>query len=234
MDYVNNWSRPLTLALGATTAVLDLPDGNYRLTCADGEGRSATRWECIDAVVAGNAATLTRAREGTTPQEWPAGSVVYCAITAGGLADILAQLGGSGDTAQYNSGATLDLSAGVPADFIWLSVPPGNAQAAITLPALSGNGPRGIGISPGDSMQLRKFVILVGGSAGLGGFAQIKITAPPGAQVLCSAASTTPDEGRSAVFAAGPETRIEVELFSDYVLLTVTPLSFPDQPDQPI
>lgn len=230
MDYVNNWSRPLTLALGATTAPLDLPDGNYRLTCADGEGPSATRWEYIDAAVVGSAATLTRAREGTAAQEWPAGSVVYCAITAGGLADILAQIDDAGVTAQYNSGAALDLSAGVPADFIWLSVPGDTAQAVIMLPALTGDGPGSDEINAGDSMQLRKFIILVLASTGLGGFAQVKVTAPLGARVLCNVASTTPDEGRSAVFAASSRNRIEVELFSDYVLLTVTSLSFPSEP----
>lgn len=92
MDYVNNWSRPLTLAIGATTAVLDLPDGSYRLTCADAAGQLATRWEYLDALVVGNNATLTRAREGTTAQDWPAGSLIYCSITAGTLVDVFIQL----------------------------------------------------------------------------------------------------------------------------------------------
>lgn len=92
MDFVNNWSRGLTLALGATAAVLDLPDGTYRLTCADALGQSATRWECIDAVVAGTNATLVRGLEGTTDQLWPEGSVIYCSVTAAGLADLFAQL----------------------------------------------------------------------------------------------------------------------------------------------
>ncbi len=89
MDFVNNWSRPITLAAGATTLALDLPDGSYRLTLAD-KSAGATRWEIIDASVAAGTATLTRAQEGTTDQAWPDGSVIYCGLTAGTLAQLAA------------------------------------------------------------------------------------------------------------------------------------------------
>lgn len=89
MDFVNNWSRPITLAAGATSLALDLPDGSYRLTLAD-KSAGATRWEIIDASVAAGTATLTRAQEGTTDQAWPEGSVIYCTLTAGTLAQLAA------------------------------------------------------------------------------------------------------------------------------------------------
>lgn len=90
MNFANNWIQGITLAPGATSAALDLPDGSYRLTLSD--AAIATRWEIVDAVVATGVGTLTRAREGTTDQDWPAGSLIYGSITAGLLADIFAQL----------------------------------------------------------------------------------------------------------------------------------------------
>lgn len=89
MKHINNWQRPITLAAGAATAALDLPDGTYRLTLSDA-GRS--RIEIIDAVVAAGVGALSRGLEGTADQEWPAGSVVYSALTAGQVA-ILAAAG---------------------------------------------------------------------------------------------------------------------------------------------
>ncbi|RMH95879.1 hypothetical protein EA795_20740, partial [Stutzerimonas nitrititolerans] len=73
LTFVNNWLREISLPQGATACPLDLPDGEYRLTLADAAS-GATRWEIVDAVVLGGAATLVRAREGTADQEWPAGS----------------------------------------------------------------------------------------------------------------------------------------------------------------
>lgn len=89
MRYVNNYSEPIELAQGVTSATLSLPDGDYRLTLTDAE---RTRWEIIDALVAAGSATLTRAQEGTADQAWPAGSVIYCAVTAGQLNSLLARI----------------------------------------------------------------------------------------------------------------------------------------------
>lgn len=97
MNYVNNWLREITLEQGATSCPLDLPDGEYRLTLAD-SAAGATRWEIVDATVEGGAATLTRAREGTADQDWPSGSVIYCALTAGTLAVMAGGGGGADDT----------------------------------------------------------------------------------------------------------------------------------------
>jgi hypothetical protein len=94
MNFVNNWSQAVTLAPGATSLALDLPDGTYRLTLADAAA-GATRWEIVDAAVSAGTAVLTRALEGTTDQDWPADSVVYCGLTAGTL-DALSQPSSAG------------------------------------------------------------------------------------------------------------------------------------------
>ena len=93
-DYVNNYLEPVTLALGATTLDLSLPDGDYLLTLTDSQ-TAPTRWEIVQAVVVSGTATLTRAQEGTTDQLWSSGSVIYCALTAGAIG---AMGGGSADT----------------------------------------------------------------------------------------------------------------------------------------
>ncbi|WP_298187836.1 hypothetical protein [uncultured Pseudomonas sp.] len=88
MNYVNNWLRPITLGAADTSAALDLPDGSYRLCISDASG---ALFEVVDAVAVSGTATLTRGLEGTTAQEWPAGSSIYCSVTAG----MLAGFGGS-------------------------------------------------------------------------------------------------------------------------------------------
>ena len=86
MDYVNFWKREITLAVDAETATLDLPDGTYALVISDTLGAGASAHEIVLADVASGTATLQRGQEGTEAQAWPAGSVVYCALTAGQLA----------------------------------------------------------------------------------------------------------------------------------------------------
>lgn len=83
MDYVNNWQRPITLGSADTSVALDLPDGTYRLSISDAD---RSLFEVVEAVVTSGTATLTRALEGTTAQEWAAGSSIYCSVTAGVLA----------------------------------------------------------------------------------------------------------------------------------------------------
>lgn len=82
MNFINNWRRAIALPAGVTVLDLDLPDGNYRLTVADSDVPPA-RYEIVQAVVAGGVASLIRGQEGTDDQEWPAGSVIICAVTAG-------------------------------------------------------------------------------------------------------------------------------------------------------
>lgn len=85
MQFVNNWSRPIQLGASDDSASLELPDGVYRLTITD---QDQTAHEIVGAVVDGGYAELERGLEGTTPQNWPSGSVIYCSLTAetvGGL-----------------------------------------------------------------------------------------------------------------------------------------------------
>lgn len=90
MDFVNNWSRPIALAAGAgsVSGLTGLPDGDYTLTLTD-SATAPTRWEIVLATVVAGTATLQRAQEGTTDQEWPSGSIAYSSITAGVLHGIL-------------------------------------------------------------------------------------------------------------------------------------------------
>lgn len=91
MNLINNWRQQLALAQSAASVELELPDGEYLLTLSDGLGAAATRWEYIRATVASGAATLERAQEGSTDQEWPAESWIYCSVTAGVLSELYAQ-----------------------------------------------------------------------------------------------------------------------------------------------
>lgn len=45
--------------------------------------------------VAGNVCAITRAQEGTTEQDWPAGTMVQCRLTAGSLNSLAQAIGGS-------------------------------------------------------------------------------------------------------------------------------------------
>jgi hypothetical protein len=91
MNFVNFWQRPITLGIAATEANLDLPDGYYQLVITDAPSvQAATVWEVTGASVSTGVATLFRGLEGTTPLEWPSGSLVLCSITAGSLDDLFA------------------------------------------------------------------------------------------------------------------------------------------------
>lgn len=92
MNYVNFWKREITLVASAETATLDLPDGTYVLVISDALGAAASAHEVIRADVASGTATLQRGQEGTEAQSWPAGSIIYCALTAGQLARLGAPL----------------------------------------------------------------------------------------------------------------------------------------------
>jgi hypothetical protein len=108
MAYINNYLEPIELAQGATSAALNLPDGEYRLTLSDA---ARANWEIVDAVVTTGSATLTRAREGTTDQAWPAGSVIYCAVTAEKLNELVATVQRL-DALLGERTVTVDVSAG--------------------------------------------------------------------------------------------------------------------------
>jgi len=84
-NFINNWWEPVELAPGVTVLDVALANGTYRLTFSDAVGLAAERWEIAEAVVVSGSATLTRGLEGTLEQDWPAGSVMYIAVTAGFL-----------------------------------------------------------------------------------------------------------------------------------------------------
>jgi hypothetical protein len=92
MNFINNYAQQVQLALGAQALALDLPDGSYRLTLSDGRGQAATRWEYLQATVTDGVASLQRGAEGSIDQDWPAGSWIYCSVTAGVLAELYSQL----------------------------------------------------------------------------------------------------------------------------------------------
>ncbi|TLX54860.1 hypothetical protein DN824_20470 [Stutzerimonas nosocomialis] len=125
MNFVNNWSRDITLAAGATALALDLPDGEYRLTISDG-----SRWEIVGATVTEGQAQLTRGLEGTDEQDWPDGSLIYCSITAG-LLEQFAEGGGGGVV--IADSAPIDTPAAPGQLYVW------NGVAAYL--ALSNNSP---------------------------------------------------------------------------------------------
>lgn len=112
MNFINNWSQPVTLASGATSLALGLPDGSYRLTLTDSLSAPST-WEVVSAEVSSGSATVTRGLEGTIDQNWPAGSVIYCAVTAGVLAEMAARIatleqgGGGGEAITKENYRTL-------------------------------------------------------------------------------------------------------------------------------
>lgn len=115
MNFVNNWSSPIELAAGVTSVSLNLPDGAYRPTLTD-SAEAATRWEIVDAVVAGGVATLTRGVEGTIDQAWPSGSVIYVGVTAGFLQSIQNSGGAAAGSAEFSfsdEGATITAGPGL-------------------------------------------------------------------------------------------------------------------------
>lgn len=119
MSYVNNYIQPVVLDELDDSLALDLSDGIYRLTLADSD-TAPTRWEIVQAAVAGGAAALTRGLEGTARQSWPAGSVIYSGITAGTLQGIEDRL-----TALEEGGG----GGGGPGPWITLEPYPGSGWA---------------------------------------------------------------------------------------------------------
>lgn len=110
MRYVNNWITRLTGELAQGAGVLPvLPAMLERLDLSDDEQYTLTLVSTLDpeqqaveiVTIAADGAghVLTRAREGTSDQTWPAGSYVYASVTAG----MLEQLnGGSVGVTSFN------------------------------------------------------------------------------------------------------------------------------------
>jgi len=135
MNFINNWRQQLAIAESATSAELELPDGEYLLTLSDGLGVAATRWEYILAAVASGTATLQRAQEGSDDQDWPVGSWIYCSITSGTLGQVFAELASLRARVDVLENAlrtseTIEVTSGVFTDEVatvtgWLTFPGG-------------------------------------------------------------------------------------------------------------
>ena len=87
----------LQTAVTATSTVFVIPEADaskfpilnsgdwFYLTVDNGVSREIVK--CV--AISSNSLTVLRAQENTSPQAWPAGTKLYCAITAGTLTDIL-------------------------------------------------------------------------------------------------------------------------------------------------
>src|SRR5690606_31589750 len=61
-------------------------------TLSDARGAEAAAFEYVGAQVVDGIATLERGLEGSADREWPAGSWIYCSVTADVLASVFLQL----------------------------------------------------------------------------------------------------------------------------------------------
>ena len=133
--FINNFETTLTGAITASAtsmavanaAGLSLTSGEvYRLTIKNAD---ATLYELVDVTaISGNTLTIERGKEGTTAQEWAAGSVVLCGVTAEQLDKLNNSGGGAIETWYTASSNAIDfangskqkrtLSANVPLTFI--------------------------------------------------------------------------------------------------------------------
>ncbi|MBH9410471.1 hypothetical protein I5K85_20545 [Pseudomonas aeruginosa] len=124
--WINNWKPTLSVGLapGATSltvpdaaaALLPLSVGSWvLLTLSDDAG---AQHEIVKATTrAGGVVTIERAQEGTSDGNWPAGTAIYAAVTAGDLMTLQARIqalesGASGGTLVDETGATLGDDAG--------------------------------------------------------------------------------------------------------------------------
>lgn len=114
-SFINNWQREIELSAGANSVALDLPDGDYLLVISDALGAAATVWEVVRALVVSGTASLTRGQEGTTAEDWEAGSFIYCSLTAGQLTQLYETTAGLGTQLSSLSDRVTALEmAGIP------------------------------------------------------------------------------------------------------------------------
>lgn len=99
MKYINNWITTLTAPLAAGGAALPIdpvaasrldPLGTYRLTLAN--SAIPTLQTQIEIIDVSDGVIISRANEGTVAQSWSAGTLVYCALTAGQIDSIMSRL----------------------------------------------------------------------------------------------------------------------------------------------
>ena len=108
--FINNWSTTLSAALSASAtsvtvvsaAGLSLTSGEvYRLTIQNAD---ASLYELVDVTaISGNTLTIERGKESSTVQDWAAGSVVLCGVTAEQLDKLNSSGGGSSNETWYTA-----------------------------------------------------------------------------------------------------------------------------------
>ncbi|MDY0207481.1 MAG: hypothetical protein RBR82_12790 [Pseudomonas sp.] len=118
MKYINNWVTQLTAPLSGSATVLPISPlaasrldltGSYWLTLTNSANPlEQTQWEIVE-VSAGLA--IARGKDGTTAQDWPAETLIYCTLTAGQLTALqnrieVLEAGGGGDP--VTDGALVD------------------------------------------------------------------------------------------------------------------------------
>lgn len=124
MRYANNWIHSLTGEFVATQATLPLPaEAVSRLVLVDGAEYLLTLSATLNPTAPGETEiirltghaggySIARGQEGTQETAWPAGTLIWCAITAGAMTDIFAQLAAlTARVAALESGGGGDLPA---------------------------------------------------------------------------------------------------------------------------
>ena len=94
MDFINNWQTALVDDLPSSEGVpLPVPsdqlarlEGNYLITLTDGGAVEIIEYSRASGLV------TQRELEGTQQQAWPAGTLIYAAVTAGQLNAIIGTL----------------------------------------------------------------------------------------------------------------------------------------------
>lgn len=113
MNYINNWITKLSAPLSAGDTLLPIPpSAAARLTLTDGgkywltlvnslNPLEQTQWEIVEVSVG---LSLLRERDGTEAQDWPAETLIYCALTAGQLTALQSRI----EALEAGGGGTVD------------------------------------------------------------------------------------------------------------------------------
>ena len=173
LKFVNNYIEPIVLSISQTSAALNLPDGEYRLTIADSKS-AATRWEIIGAIVTSGSAVLQRGLEDSSAQAWPAGSVIYNALTAGVLNQIMAALAPQSDVPESEF---LSFRRNADGSLTVSTKPAAEAGTAYDVEGVTYY----VAV---DSDDLKR-VLLEGGGTAVTGAEPIEFTTPSAEQVSC-------------------------------------------------
>lgn len=129
IHFANNWQYELTAGFSPAQATLPLPAGAIsRLALVEGAEYLLTLSATLNPTTPGETEiirltghadgySIARGQEGTQETNWPAGTLIWCAITAGALADVFSQLAAlTARVEALESGGGSDLPANVLID----------------------------------------------------------------------------------------------------------------------